>query len=59
MIILVDDDDRENEGDFVFAAEKCTPELINMMMSYVGRGLICQPMTEARHPAFAIAPAGL
>jgi 3,4-dihydroxy 2-butanone 4-phosphate synthase/GTP cyclohydrolase II len=45
MIILVDDDDRENEGDFVFAAEKCTPELLNMMMSY-GRGLICQPMTQ-------------
>jgi 3,4-dihydroxy 2-butanone 4-phosphate synthase/GTP cyclohydrolase II len=45
MIILVDDDDRENEGDFVFAAEKCTPELINQMMSY-GRGLICQPMTS-------------
>ena len=45
MIILVDDDDRENEGDFVFAAEKCTPELINWMMSY-GRGLICQPMTQ-------------
>lgn len=44
MIILVDDDDRENEGDFVFAAEKCTPELINMMVSH-GRGLICQPMT--------------
>ncbi|MBF0197034.1 MAG: 3,4-dihydroxy-2-butanone-4-phosphate synthase [Planctomycetes bacterium] len=45
-IILVDDDDRENEGDMVFAASKCTPELINMMMSY-GRGLICQPMTAA------------
>jgi len=45
MIILVDDDDRENEGDFVFAAEKCTPELLNTMMSY-GRGLICQPMTS-------------
>ena len=45
MIILVDDDDRENEGDFVFAAEKCTPDLLNTMMSY-GRGLICQPMTS-------------
>lgn len=44
-IILIDDDDRENEGDFVFAAEKCTPELVNTMMSY-GRGLICQPMTK-------------
>ena len=46
MVILVDDDDRENEGDFVFAAEKCTPELLNTMMTF-GRGLICQPMTEA------------
>lgn len=45
MIILVDDEDRENEGDFVFAAEKCTPHLINVMMSY-GKGLICMPMTE-------------
>lgn len=44
MIILVDDDDRENEGDFVFAADKCSPDLINMMMSY-GRGLICMPMS--------------
>lgn len=44
MIILADDENRENEGDFVFAAEKCTPELVNMMMCY-GRGLICQPMT--------------
>ncbi len=45
MIILVDDKDRENEGDFVIAAEKCTPHLINIMMSY-GKGLICMPMTE-------------
>ena len=44
-VILVDDDDRENEGDLVFAAEKCTPELVNTMMCY-GRGLICQPMTQ-------------
>lgn len=44
LIILVDDDHRENEGDLVFAAEKCTPELVNAMMCY-GRGLICQPMS--------------
>ncbi len=44
IIILVDDANRENEGDFVFAAEKCTPELINVMVSQ-GRGLICLPMT--------------
>ncbi len=45
MIILVDDEDRENEGDLVFAAEKTTPELINFMATH-GRGLICLSMTE-------------
>jgi 3,4-dihydroxy 2-butanone 4-phosphate synthase / GTP cyclohydrolase II len=43
MIILVDDEDRENEGDLTMAAEKATPEAINFMASY-GRGLICLPM---------------
>lgn len=43
MVILVDDEDRENEGDLICAAEKCTPELINFMATY-GRGLICLPM---------------
>ena len=43
MIILVDDEDRENEGDLVMAAEKATPEAINFMATY-GRGLICLPM---------------
>ena len=43
MIILVDDEDRENEGDLTMAAEKVTPEAINFMASY-GRGLICLPM---------------
>jgi 3,4-dihydroxy 2-butanone 4-phosphate synthase / GTP cyclohydrolase II len=47
MIILVDNEDRENEGDLVIAAEHCTPEVINFMASY-GRGLICVPMTQAR-----------
>ncbi len=47
MIVLVDDEDRENEGDLVMAAEKVTPEAINFMARY-GRGLICLPMTEER-----------
>lgn len=47
MIIIVDDEDRENEGDLVCAAEKVTPELINFMAVH-GRGLICLPMTEER-----------
>jgi len=47
MIILVDDEDRENEGDLVMAAEKATPEAINFMARY-GRGLICLSLTEDR-----------
>ncbi len=47
MVILMDDEDRENEGDFVMAAEKVTPEAINFMAKY-GRGLICLPMTKER-----------
>ena len=47
MIILVDDEDRENEGDLVIAAEKVTPEAINFMLQY-GRGVLCLPMTRAR-----------
>ena len=43
MVILVDDEDRENEGDLVMAAEKVTPEDINFMAKY-GRGLICLAM---------------
>ena len=44
MVIVVDDEDRENEGDLTVAAEKTTPEIINFMAKY-GRGLICLPMT--------------
>ena len=44
MVILVDDEDRENEGDLTIAAEKVTPEAINFMAKY-GRGLICLSMT--------------
>ena len=47
MIIVVDDEDRENEGDLVCAAEKTTPEIINFMATH-GRGLICMPLTEDR-----------
>ncbi|KUO72267.1 MAG: 3,4-dihydroxy-2-butanone 4-phosphate synthase [Clostridia bacterium BRH_c25] len=47
MIIVVDDEDRENEGDLLMAAEKATPEAVNFMATY-GRGLICAPMTEER-----------
>jgi 3,4-dihydroxy 2-butanone 4-phosphate synthase/GTP cyclohydrolase II len=47
IIIVVDDEDRENEGDFICAAEKITPELINFMASY-GRGLICTPIEASR-----------
>src|ERR671931_2046028 len=47
MIIVLDDEDRENEGDLTIAAEKVTPDVINFMAKY-GRGLICLPMTEER-----------
>ncbi|MBZ4664928.1 bifunctional 3,4-dihydroxy-2-butanone-4-phosphate synthase/GTP cyclohydrolase II [Mahella sp.] len=47
MVIVVDDEDRENEGDLVMAAEKVTPEVINFMAKY-GRGLICVPMIAQR-----------
>ena len=47
FVIVVDDEDRENEGDFVCAAEKMTPEMINFMITH-GRGLVCAPITEER-----------
>ena len=47
VIIVVDDEDRENEGDFLAAADKVTPEMINFMATH-GRGLICVPLTESR-----------
>ncbi|OLC92606.1 MAG: 3,4-dihydroxy-2-butanone-4-phosphate synthase [Acidobacteria bacterium 13_1_40CM_4_58_4] len=47
MVVLVDDEDRENEGDLTLAAEKITPDAINFMAKY-GRGLICLPLTEDR-----------
>jgi 3,4-dihydroxy 2-butanone 4-phosphate synthase/GTP cyclohydrolase II len=47
IVIVVDDEDRENEGDFIAAAEKITPELVNFMVTE-GRGLMCVPLTEER-----------
>lgn len=53
MVIVMDDEDRENEGDVVMAAEKCTPEAINFMRKEAG-GLICVPLTSARLDELAI-----
>ncbi len=53
IIIVVDDEDRENEGDFVCAAEVVTPEIINFMATY-GRGLICTPIEEERADALGL-----
>src|SRR5690606_22145135 len=47
VVIVVDDEDRENEGDFICAAEMITPQIINFMATH-GRGLICAPITEQR-----------
>ena len=47
FLIVVDDEDRENEGDFIIAAEKITPEKVNFMMQY-GRGVLCTPMSAQR-----------
>src|SRR5215207_2169573 len=46
-IVLVDDEDRENEGDIVYAAEKCTPEAVNFMVKHA-RGVVCLALTEER-----------
>ena len=55
IIIVVDDEDRENEGDFLAAAEKVTPEMINFMATH-GRGLICVPLTENRCKELELKP---
>jgi 3,4-dihydroxy 2-butanone 4-phosphate synthase/GTP cyclohydrolase II len=55
MIVVVDDEDRENEGDLTLAAEKVTPEAINFMAKY-GRGLVCLAMTEERLDHLRIGP---
>ena len=55
MVVLVDEEDRENEGDLVFAADFVTPEAINFMAKH-GRGLICMPITEAHAGSLQLAP---
>ncbi|GIO83603.1 riboflavin biosynthesis protein RibBA [Paenibacillus faecis] len=55
VIIVVDDEDRENEGDFVALAEKATPEVINFMITQ-GRGLVCLPITAERADELELAP---
>jgi 3,4-dihydroxy 2-butanone 4-phosphate synthase / GTP cyclohydrolase II len=55
MIVVVDDEDRENEGDLTMAAEKITPEAINFMAKF-GRGLICLAMTQERLDYLRIGP---
>jgi 3,4-dihydroxy 2-butanone 4-phosphate synthase/GTP cyclohydrolase II len=54
-VILIDDEDRENEGDLVFAAEFVTPEKINFMATH-GRGLVCMPITEAHARRLNLSP---
>src|SRR5438874_13126518 len=55
MIVLVDDEDRENEGDLTMAAEKVTPDAINFMAKY-GRGLVCLSLTSERLAELQIPP---
>ncbi|MFZ1306541.1 MAG: 3,4-dihydroxy-2-butanone-4-phosphate synthase, partial [Ferruginibacter sp.] len=55
LIIVVDDEDRENEGDFITAAENATPEVINFMSTH-GRGLICASLTEERCAELKLQP---
>src|ERR1700744_6623584 len=53
LVIVVDDEDRENEGDFITAAANVTPEIINFMRKH-GRGLICTPLPEDRCEALQL-----
>ncbi|HEX9061159.1 MAG TPA: bifunctional 3,4-dihydroxy-2-butanone-4-phosphate synthase/GTP cyclohydrolase II [Clostridia bacterium] len=55
MVVVVDDEDRENEGDLLMAAVKATPESVNFMATY-GRGMICVPITEERAQDLELAP---
>jgi 3,4-dihydroxy 2-butanone 4-phosphate synthase/GTP cyclohydrolase II len=55
MLILVDDENRENEGDLVIAAEHTTPEAVNFMITY-GRGMVCVPITEERARELGLSP---
>ena len=53
IVIMIDDENRENEGDFVVAAEKATPEVVNFMVKH-GRGLLCAPMAEDQLEKFGL-----
>ncbi len=55
MVIVVDDEDRENEGDFIMAAEFCTPEAVNFMITH-GRGLVCMPTIQENLDRLGIKP---
>jgi hypothetical protein len=55
MIIVVDDESRENEGDFLMAARHATPEAINFMVKH-GRGLVCAPITAKRAGSYSWSP---
>ena len=55
FVIVVDDEDRENEGDFIIAAEKLTPEKVNFMLKH-GRGVLCVPITMSRCKELELAP---
>src|SRR5688500_11947686 len=55
IVVLVDDEDRENEGDLVFAAEFVTAEKVNFLAKH-GRGLICMPITEAHAERLGLKP---
>lgn len=55
MLILVDDENRENEGDLVMAAEHITPQAVNFMVTH-GRGMVCAPITEARASELGLSP---
>lgn len=55
IVIVVDDEDRENEGDFVMAAEFCTPEAVNFMITH-GRGLVCMPAAQEVLTRLGIGP---
>lgn len=55
VLIVVDDEDRENEGDFIVSGEKITPEIVNFMITH-GRGLLCAPLPRSRCEELCLAP---
>lgn len=55
VLIVVDDEDRENEGDFIVSGEKITPEIVNFMITH-GRGLLCAPLPHSRCEELCLVP---